>query len=457
MIILVIIIFVVGYAFITLEHPLHLDKAVSALLMATVMWAILSVGFNEGWLSIVNSHGEVFNVVESSSRDSSAGFKNNLMHHFSSISEILFFLIGAMTIVEIIDLHRGFAIIKKAISTTSKVKLLWILGILAFFLSAVIDNLTTTIIIVTLLRKLVPKRDYRVWFAALIVIAANAGGAWSPIGDVTTTMLWINNKVTTPGLIEHVVLPAVICFVVPFFFASRLKAFRGVTVLKKGVIDEDSERILSSKKMLFTGLGAILFVPFFKVVTGLPPYIGMLFSLGFVWLVSEYVKPVKNLSRNEKHLYSTHKALSNIEFSSILFFLGILLAVAALESMVFGSIDGQQVSTLIYAANSLSMAIPSMNTVVILLGILSSVIDNVPLVAASMAMYDFPVDDKLWHFIAYTTGTGGSLLVIGSAAGVAAMGMEKIDFMWYLKNIGPLALGGFLAGCASFVLEKLFF
>ena len=457
MILLVIIIFVVGYAFITLEHPLHLDKAVSALLMATIMWAILSVGFHEGWISVVNTEGEVFNIGEGLSEEALIGFKKNLMHHFSSISEILFFLIGAMTIVEIIDLHRGFAIIKKAISTTNKVKLLWILGILAFFLSAVIDNLTTTIIIVTLLRKLVPKRDYRVWFAALIVIAANAGGAWSPIGDVTTTMLWINNKVTTPGLIEHVVIPAVFCFVVPFAFASRLKAFRGVTVLKKGVIDEDSERILSSRKMLFAGLGAILLVPFFKMVTGLPPYVGMLFSLGLVWLVSEYVKPVKNLSRNEKHLYSTHKALSNIEFSSILFFLGILLAVAALESMVFGSIGGNEVGTLIYAANSLSMAIPSMNTVVILLGVLSAVIDNVPLVAASMAMYDFPVDDKLWHFLAYTTGTGGSLLIIGSAAGVAAMGMEKINFTWYLKNIAPLALGGFLAGAASFILEKLFF
>lgn len=457
MILLVIVIFVVGYLFITLEHPLHLDKAVSALLMATLMWAFIAVGFQQGWLSIVDHHGDIFSINTGDPVEGMLGFKENLVQHFGNISEILFFLIGAMTIVEIIDLHHGFAILKKAITTTNKVKLLWILGILAFFLSAVIDNLTTTIIIVTLLRKLVPKRDYRVWFAALMVIAANAGGVWSPIGDVTTTMLWINNKVTTPGLIEHVVMPAVLCFIVPFAFASRLKAFRGVTVLKKGVIDEDSERILSSKKMLFTGLGAILFVPFFKMVTDLPPYIGMLFSLGIVWLVSEYVKPVKNLSRNEKHLYSTHKALSNIEFSSILFFLGILLAVAALESMVFGKVNGEEVGTLIFAANSLSSVIPSMNTVIILMGILSAFIDNVPLVAASMAMYDFPIDDKLWHFLAYTTGTGGSILIIGSAAGVAAMGMEKIDFMWYLKNIAPLALGGFLAGAAGFIIEKLFF
>ncbi|GAB2777850.1 sodium:proton antiporter NhaD [Salinimicrobium soli] len=457
MISIIIFTFVVGYLAITLEHPLQLDKAVSALLMATLIWAFISVGFNEGWLSIINYEGEVFNINFADTSEQLWGFRSNLIHHFSMVSEILFFLIGAMTIVEIIDLHRGFAIIKKAIKTTNKVRLLWILGVLAFVLSAIIDNLTATIILVTLLRKLVPKRDYRVWFAALIVVAANAGGAWSPIGDVTTTMLWINNKVTAPGLAEHVIFPAVVCFIVPFIIASRMKAFRGETVLKKKVIDDDSQRLLSSKKMLYTGLGAILFVPIFKAVTGLPPYIGMLFSLGVVWLVSEYVKPVKNLSKNDKYLYSTHKALSNIEFSGILFFLGILLAVAGLESLVFGEINGEQAGTLLYAANSLSEAVPSMNTVVIILGGLSAVIDNVPLVAASMAMYDFPMDDKIWHFIAYSAGTGGSLLVIGSAAGVAAMGMEKIDFMWYLKNIAPLALFGFLAGALSFILSGFIF
>ena len=264
------------------------------------MWAMLSYGFNQGWFSIIDSHGEVFNITNGNPELQHEGFNNNLMHHFSKISEILFFLIGAMTIVEIIDLHRGFAIIKKRITTTNKVRLLWILGILAFILSAIIDNLTTTIILVTLLRKLVPKRDYRVWFAALIVIAANAGGAWSPIGDVTTTMLWINNKVTTVGLSEYVIIPSIICFMLPFVFASKLKAFRGETVLKKRVIDPESERLLSSKTMLFTGLGGILFVPVFKGITGLPPYLGMLFSLGAVWLVSEYVKPVRNITKVEK-------------------------------------------------------------------------------------------------------------------------------------------------------------
>lgn len=454
MTLVIILTFVLGYLAITLEHPLKLDKAVSALLMATVLWAILAIGFNEGWFSVINASGDIFNIDQGEPAKQMAGFLGTLTHHFSAISEILFFLIGAMTIVEIIDLHRGFAILKKAITATSKLKLLWILGTLAFFLSAVIDNLTTTIILVTLLRKLVPKRDYRIWFAALIIIAANAGGAWSPIGDVTTTMLWINGKVTAGGLAEYVIGPAVLCFVVPFALASRLKAFKGTTVLKKKIIDDETERLLSSRKMLYTGLGAILFVPIFKAVTGLPPYMGMLMSLALVWLVSEYVKPVKNLAQKDKYLYSTHKALSNIEFSSILFFLGILLGVAGLESMVFGRIGGEEVGTLMYAANSLSNAIPNMNVVVVILGALSAVIDNVPLVAAAMGMYEFPIDDAMWHFIAYSAGTGGSLLIIGSAAGVAAMGMEKINFMWYLKNIAPLALIGFLTGAAFFILTE---
>lgn len=455
MISFIIIVFILGYLLITLEHLLKLDKSVSALLMATLMWAMLSYGFNQEWFSIINSQGEVFNIAQGNPEVQREGFKNNLMHHFSKISEILFFLIGAMTIVEIIDLHRGFAIIKKRITTTNKLKLLWIMGLLAFFLSAIIDNLTTTIILVTLLRKLVPKRDYRIWYAAMIVIAANAGGAWSPIGDVTTTMLWINNKVTAVGLSEYVILPSLICFILPFAWASKLRAFKGYTVLKTKGDDPESARILSSKTMLLTGLGGILCVPVFKVITGLPPYLGMLFSLGIVWLVSEYVKPVKNITKVEKHQYSTHKALSKIEFSSILFFLGILLAVAGLESLVFGTIGGNYVGTLEYTAHALSDSIPSMNLVIVLMGGLSSIIDNVPLVAAAMGMYDFPIDSSFWHFIAYCSGTGGSLLIIGSAAGVAAMGMEKIDFLWYLKNIFPLALLGFLSGAASFILIKL--
>ncbi|QSS97825.1 sodium:proton antiporter NhaD [Psychroflexus sp. ALD_RP9] len=453
----IILIFVIGYLAITLEHPLKLDKAVPALLMGTLMWALLSIGFNQSWFDVINYKGEVFSLAEGYSETEAYGFKKNLMHHFSKIGEILFFLIGAMTIVEIVDLHRGFGIIKKVIKPKSKQRLLWVLGILAFVLSAIIDNLTATIILITLLRKILAKHQYRVWYAAMIIIAANAGGAWSPIGDVTTTMLWIGGKVTAVGLSEYLIIPSLACFVVPFFIATKLKPFRGRAIRKELIIDEDTERLLSSKTMLYVGLGAIVFVPVFKMVTGLPPYIGMMFSLGLVWLVSEYVKPVKNLPSNQKYRYSTHKALSKIEFSSILFFLGILLAVAALESLVFGSISGVEVGTLRYAAESISNAIPNMDVVVILLGMLSALIDNVPMVAATMGMYTFEVDSPVWHFIAYSAGTGGSLLVIGSAAGVAAMGIEKIDFIWYLKKITWLALVGFLAGAGIFVFIEYFF
>ena len=454
---LLLVIFVIGYLAITLEHPLKLDKAVPALLMGTLMWALLSIGFNFSWFDIINYQGEVFSLSDGFNEEQAYGFKKNLMHHFSKIGEILFFLIGAMTIVEIIDLHRGFSIIKKVIKPKSKQRLLWILGILAFVLSAIIDNLTATIILITLLRKILAKHQYRVWYAAMIIIAANAGGAWSPIGDVTTTMLWIGGKVTALKLSEYLIVPSLICFVVPFLIAGYLKPFRGKAIRKELIVDEEAQRILSSKKMLWTGLGAIAFVPIFKAITGLPPYLGMMFSLGVVWLVSEYVKPEKDLPRTQKHVYSTHKALSKIEFSSILFFLGILLAVGVLESVVWGNINGTEVGALRYAAESISQTIPNMDIVVLLLGALSALIDNVPMVAASMGMYTYEVDHPVWHFIAYSAGTGGSLLVIGSAAGVAAMGMEKIDFVWYLKKITWLALVGFLAGAAVFILIEKFF
>jgi Na+/H+ antiporter NhaD/arsenite permease-like protein len=460
MITILLIIFVIGYVSITLEHTIHLDKAVPALLMATLMWAILALGFNQGWISVINHYDDVFNVL-GPGVDVDAekyGFKKNLMHHFSKTGEILFFLIGAMTIVEIIDLHRGFGIIKKYIKAKNKKRLLWTLGILAFILSAIIDNLTAIIILVALLRKILVRRKYRVWYASMMIIAANAGGAWSPIGDVTTTMLWIGDKVSAIGLTEYVVIPSIVCFVVPFVIASRLKPFKGYAMRKEMVTDEEAERLLSSNKMLWVGLGGIALVPVFKVVTGLPPYLGMMFSLALVWLVSEYVKPEKDITRKEKHRYSTHKALSKIEFSSILFFLGILMAVGALESLVVGSIDGTTVGALRYAAESVSNAIPNMDIVIVLLGMMSSILDNVPLVAASMGMYDYPSDSPIWHFIAYSAGTGGSLLVIGSAAGVAAMGMEKIDFVWYLKKITWLAFSGFIAGCAVFIfIEKFFY
>ena len=447
---ILILLFVIGYLSITLEHPLKLDKTVPALMMAALMWALLAIGFHNGWFSVVDGHGAVFNINSGDIHQQEHGFEGLLLHHIGKVAEILIFLIGAMTIVELIDLHRGFDVLKDMVKTKSKTRLLWITGIVGFILSAVIDNLTATIVLISLLRKLVHNREERIWYASLIVIAANAGGAWSPIGDVTTTMLWIAKKVTAGGLSEYVIIPSILCFIVPFAFASRMKIFKGNIEVDERK-HEERERLLSSKTMLWLGLGAIVFVPVFKTATHLPPYVGMMLSLAVVWLVSEYIHPEVNFDKSKKHLYSANNALSKIEISSILFFLGILMAVAALESLVFGSINGVEVGTLRYAAESISNAIPNMDVVVILLGVLSAVIDNVPLVAASMGMYTYELDHSIWHFIAYSAGTGGSMLIIGSAAGVAAMGMEKIDFIWYLKKITWLAFAGFIAGALAFL------
>jgi len=453
---IIILIFVIGYLSITLEHPLKLDKTVPALIMASLIWAVLAIGFHAGWFDVINTEEQAFNFLKGG-EVAMEGFQGTLLHHLGKTSEILIFLIGAMTIVEIIDLHRGFEILKGAVRTKSKRKLLWIIGILAFILSAIIDNLTATIVLITLLRKLIHLREERLWFAALVIIAANAGGAWSPIGDVTTTMLWIADNVTAMGLVEYVVLPSIVCFALPFAIASYLPAFRG-NVQVDTTEDKDSERLLSSKTMLFLGLAMIVSVPIFKTVTHLPPYIGMMFALGIVWLVSEYIHPEEDFSKERRHLYSAHKALSRIEISSILFFLGILMAVAGLESLVFGVVNGEEVGTLRYLAEVLAQAVPNQDIVVMLLGVLSAIIDNVPLVAASMGMYEAPTDAVLWHFIAYSAGTGGSMLIIGSAAGVAAMGMERIDFIWYLKKITWLAFLGFFAGAMTFLLfERVIF
>lgn len=448
---IIIALFIIGYIAITLEHPLKVDKTVPALLMAALIWGFMAIGFNLGWFSVIDEKGTIFNVLSGDLATQKEGFHSVLTHHFAATSEILIFLIGAMTIVELIDLHKGFDVIKSAIKTKSKVKLLWIFGVLGFFLSAIIDNLTATIVLITVLRKLIHNKEERLWYASLIIIATNAGGAWSPIGDVTTTMLWIANKTTAGGLMEYVVIPSVICFVVPFTIASKLAVFKGTIEIETSLVSKEQEQLLSSSKMLYFGLAAIVFVPVFKSITHLPPYLGMIFSLGLVWLFSEYVHPEEDFDKSTNTKYSVHHALSRIEFSSILFFLGILMAVAGLEALVFGNLNGESVGTLRYAAQSLSNAIPNMDIVVVLLGILSSVIDNVPLVAATMGMYTFETDSPIWHFIAYCSGTGGSMLIIGSAAGVAAMGMEKIDFIWYLKKITWLAFCGFMAGALTFL------
>ncbi|MEN0050571.1 MAG: sodium:proton antiporter NhaD [Bacteroidota bacterium] len=453
----IVLVFFLGYATIVFEHPLKLDKTVPALLMAALCWALLAVGFNNGLLSVIDSHDSIFTLMGEHGGDHHGdghghggpeeGFVNTLLHHLGKTAEILVFLIGAMTIVEIVDLHRGFEVLKGYVKTKSKGKLLWIIGILAFILSAIIDNLTATIVLITLLRKIIPDKGDRLWYAGLVVIAANAGGAWSPIGDVTTTMLWIGNKVSALELVKLVVIPSIVCFAIPTLIATTLKPFKGT--IKAGAAQEAEDgKLLSSSLMLYLGLGMIVFVPIFKTLTHLPPYLGMMLSLGVVWLVSEYIHPEEDFTEERRHQYSAHKALSRIEMSSILFFLGILMAVAALESLV---IPGTDFGTLRYVAEGLNETIPNQDIVVMLLGVASAIIDNVPLVAASMGMYDVVTDAHLWHFIAYAAGTGGSMLIIGSAAGVAAMGMEKIDFIWYLKKIAWLAVIGFVAGAIVFI------
>ena len=307
---IIILIFVIGYLSITLEHPLRLDKTVPALIMASLIWAVLAVGFHSEWFSVIDTHETVFNFGVGG-EEAMHGFENTLLHHLGKTAEILVFLIGAMTIVEIIDLHRGFEVLKSAVRTRSKRKLLWIIGILAFILSAIIDNLTATIVLITLLRKLIHNKNERLWFAAMVVIAANAGGAWSPIGDVTTTMLWIANKVSALGLIKFVVLPSIACFVLPFLVANYLKPFKGEIDVDTSA-DEQAERLLSSRTMLFLGLGMIVSVPIFKTITHLPPYVGMMLALGVVWLVSEYIHPEEDFSKERRHLYSAHKALSHV-------------------------------------------------------------------------------------------------------------------------------------------------
>jgi len=448
----IVVVFILGYLAITLEHSLKIDKLVPALLMMAVAWALVAIGI-DGFDTWFDSHNSklVEGFVDEGHDDRMHRLEGTLLHHFGKTCEILIFLVGAMTIVEIIDHFNGFATIKKFIRTNKKRMLLWTMCILAFILSAIIDNLTATIVLVTILRKLLPENKDRIWFASLIIIAANAGGAWSPIGDVTTTMLWIGKRVTTLKLIEFLILPSLVCMVVPTFLASLLPAFKGNFESS----EDTGELNKRGPLMLYLGLLLIVSVPVFKTVTHLPPYVGMMLSLGIVALVAEFIS-ARQFSITDKnaaadphsgHMQSpTFRALSKIEMPSILFFLGILMTVAALESLGMIFLFGQDVQ-----------AAMSQDLFVLLLGAGSAVIDNVPLVAASMGMFnpnEFMEDNSVWHFIAYSAGTGGSMLIIGSAAGVVAMGMEKISFFWYLRKIAWLALIGFVAGGLVFIGMK---
>ena len=422
MILLLLTIFFVGYLLITLEHSIHINKSAIALITAVLCWTIL--------------------VLNPTSKDASL---ESLGHHLSSIAEIVFFLLGAMTIVELIDAHDGFQNITEKIKTTNKTKFIWTISIITFFLSAVLDNLTSTIVMISIINKLVKEKQVKWQLLGLVIISSNAGGAWSPIGDVTTTMLWIGQQVTPLNIIKETFLASLTCMVVPTII---------INYRIKGKIDlfEKSEKNLNALSsafyrnlVFFIGIACLLFVPVFKTITHLPPYMGMLLSLGIMWVLTELLHSKKDIE--EKGNLSVNHAIRKIDTPSILFFFGILMSIAALE----------QVGLLKDAATYLDQTIGNIKIIAILIGLLSSILDNVPLVAALQSMYSldiYPTDHYFWEFLAYTAGTGGSVLIIGSAAGVAVMGIEKIDFFWYLKNISWVAFIGFMTGALVFILEN---
>ncbi len=451
-----VVVFVIGYIAIALEHPLKIDKAASALLTGVITWAIYALFANEvlsenvsrAWHTYLE-HNPNANMLEFITH-------HEIYHHLSEIATILFFLLGAMTIVEIVDQHQGFKIITDKIKTTNKVKLLWVLSFLTFFMSAALDNLTTTIVIVALIRKLLSKQENKWFFASMVVLAANAGGAWSPIGDITTIMLWIGGQVTTGSIISWVFLPSFATMVVPLIIVSLY--LRGDVERPAGVVEE--KQITTHKEqlvILIMGVSALLFVPVFKTVTHLPPYLGMLFGLGVMWVTTEIMH--RNKSIEYKSRLNVTAILRKIDVPTVFFFLGILTAVSSLQSA--GQLD--------VLSGWLDENVHDIYIINLIIGVLSSIVDNVPLVAAAMGMYpveavgavgyaaNFVQDGLFWEFLAYCAGTGGSLLIIGSAAGVAAMGMEKINFIWYLKKITWLALIGYLAGAGVYYLQVVLF
>lgn len=437
---IVLLVFTIGYLCIALEHPIKINKTATALITGVLCWTLFAVLGPGEWLANKAEFVEKLSTLTSNVNGSPFHqfVKGELGHHLGEIASILFFLMGAMTIVELVDAHDGFRIITDRIRTKDIRKLLWVVSWVTFFLSALLDNLTTSIVMVSLIRKLIPKQDQRLLFAGMIIIAANAGGAWSPIGDVTTTMLWIGGQISSLAIIKSLIAPSIACLMVPLVFLS----FK-----LKGTLDESKNGTQehpgkSSFVMLIVGVAALISVPLFKSITHLPPFMGMLLGLGVLWIMSEFANP--DVDEEERRRFTASHALSRIDVPSVLFFLGILLAVGALQSM----------NILSTFSARLDNSIGDQRIIISLIGVLSAIVDNVPLVAASMGMYSlevFPVDSNLWHYLAYCAGTGGSLLVIGSAAGVAVMGMEKLDFIWYLKRISFLALLGYAGGAAVYL------
>ena len=422
MIFLMLAIFILGYLLITIEQVIHINKAAIALITAVLCWSIL----------VLNPSIKIEALA-------------SLGHHLASVAEIVFFLLGAMTIVELIDAHDGFQNITEKIKTTNKNKLIWTISFVTFFLSAILDNLTTTIVMLSIINKLVKDKYIKWHLLGLVIIAANAGGAWSPIGDVTTTMLWIGQQVTPLNIIKETYLASFVCMIVPtliitYRIKGNIELFENNTTNSNALSNPFDRNVV-----FFIGLSCLLFVPVFKTITHLPPYMGMLLSLGIMWVLTELLHSKKET--DEKGILSVNHALRKIDTPSILFFFGILMSIAALE----------QAGLLKEVAIYLDHSIGDIKWIAMLIGLLSSVLDNVPLVAALQSMYSldmYPTDHYFWEFLAYTAGTGGSVLIIGSAAGVAVMGIEKIDFFWYLKNISWIALIGFLTGALVFILEN---
>ncbi|MDC3130310.1 sodium:proton antiporter NhaD [Bacteroidota bacterium] len=466
--IFLIIIFVIGYLAIALEHPIRIDKAASALVMGGIIWGALALGiddlvtkeflyeFYEKFKTKFNSLKEI-GVYSSDEYAKPIKFlKYELSHHLVDIGEILFFLLAAMTIVELVDSHQGFSIITDKITTKRKVPLMWILCVISFFFSAVLDNLTTSIVMAALISKMIKDKKDLWMFAGMIIISANAGGAWSPMGDVTTIMLWVGGQVTAWNIIYSIFIPSLVCMIVPLVYISfKLKGSIENPDLTSLNSEISSVNTFERNLIFYMGVIGLLFVPIFKITTGLPPYLGMLLSLGILWVTTEILHSDKNYEQR-RHL-SVIGVLKKVDTPTIFFFLGILLAVAGLQSA------GQLDIVAKYLENTFSGE-NKIYIINVLIGLMSALVDNVPLVAGAMGMYEigpiqdgilaYPQDHKFWQFLAYCAGTGGSVLIIGSAAGVAVMGILKIDFMWYLKRISFLALIGYVAGAITYIIMQ---
>lgn len=447
---LIIVVFVIGYLGIALEHTIKVNKTATAILTGVICWTLFmfttptdDILTGQAYQKFVNVE-HLDNVASLSLEEMHRHFVSfSLSEHLAEISQILFFLLGAMTIVELVDAHKGFRFITDRITTTNIQALLWIICWTTFFLSSILDNLTTTIVMVSLIRKLIADKETKLMVVSMVVIAANAGGAWTPIGDVTTTMLWIGGQITALNIVKALLLPSVVCLLVPLIV---LTFFGKLSVGQKPEqqIESTEGKGGNGKLMLIVGVGALVSVPIFKTLTHMPPYTGILLGLGILWVVSELINP--DLDEEVRKRYSVAGALSRVDVPSVLFFLGILMAVGALESM----------QVLQQMAHFLDSSLGDQRLIVTLIGMLSAIVDNVPLVAASMGMYDmqvYPTDHMIWEYLAYCAGTGGSILIIGSAAGVAAMGIERIDFLWYTKKVGWLALIGYIAGAIVYNVQ----